>query len=96
MFLISQVSTGQINQIKYELQSIQQERLDVMEECQEVLETYGQDSTQYQEATAQANVIDTELEMEQNQLQVSLQMLQAWRESEEDETKQTNDRIFGK
>ena len=94
MFLISQNCTHQINTIKYELQGIQQQRMDIMQESTSVLESYGQDSPQYQAALAQANALDSQLEVRQNELEVSLQMLNSWRESEEDDTKNTNDRIM--
>lgn len=85
----------QINTDNYRLSSIQQNRLDLKEEISELLNTYGQDSPQYEQALAETATIDAELEQEQNSLQLEIQQLTAWKESLQEGIEKSTDRIFG-
>ena len=71
--IISQISVN-----NYMLSDIQQQRADIAEELTDVIQQFGQDSPQYQSALAQTNAIDADLELEQNELQISNQQLAAW------------------
>lgn len=85
----------QINTDNYQLSGIMQNRLDLKEEANEILQAYGQDSPQYKEALAQTATADAELEQEQNTLQIDIQQLTAWAESLQDGIEKSNERVFG-
>ncbi|MBQ9688170.1 hypothetical protein IJV79_00880 [bacterium] len=89
--IISQISVN-----NYMLSDIQQQRADIAEELTDVIQQFGQDSPQYQSALAQTNAIDADLELEQNELQISNQQLAAWKEGLEESRDNTINDIFSK
>ena len=102
MFLVSQTCTLQSAAIKYELQAIQQERQNLLSEATEIQEAKSdcdEGSVQYQRlelAEKRINEEDTDLEVRQNEIELSLKMLESWGEAEEEETSKSIEKFFSK